>query len=69
MLLTRRTVVGDSKSTHEIARIFESVYNIKPSMQTLGSLEDLYKHMHETRAKDPSAVMSYMPMLVQPIHS
>ena len=62
MLLTDQTVVGDRKSTREIARIFESVYDIKPSMENLGSLEDLYTHMHETRAKDPSVVMSYMPM-------
>lgn len=55
-------VVGDRKSTREIAQIFESVYHVKPALESLGSLEDLYKHMHEVWDKDPAAAMSYMPM-------
>ncbi|KAF2789278.1 NAD(P)-binding protein [Melanomma pulvis-pyrius CBS 109.77] len=54
--------VGDRKSTREIAQIFESVYHVKPALESRGSLEDLYKRMHEVRDEDPAAAINYMPM-------
>jgi len=55
-------VLGDRKTIGEIADVFQSVYQIKPEVESLGSLADLYKQMHEIREKNPSAFFSYIPL-------
>ncbi|KIX07842.1 uncharacterized protein Z518_02496 [Rhinocladiella mackenziei CBS 650.93] len=53
-------LVGGRASTKEIAVSFEKVYGIKPIIECLGSLEELYVKMHQQREKEPQNLYSYM---------
>ncbi|KAI5922442.1 hypothetical protein F4810DRAFT_711556 [Camillea tinctor] len=53
--------LGDSKTVKEIAAYYEKVYDIKPTLQHLGSLDELKTRMHALRAEKPAEVLSYMP--------
>jgi len=44
----------------DIAADFKTVYNEEPRLEQLGTLEDLYKLMHETRARDPGNFMAWL---------
>ncbi|KAI8965324.1 nmrA-like family protein [Daldinia sp. FL1419] len=57
--------VGGSSSIREIAESFEKVYGIKPKLERQGSVDDLYKHMHELRKSNPQNVFSYMFLFFQ----
>lgn len=57
-----KLVVGGRATFREIAKSFEKVYGVKPKLKCLGSLEDLYNHMHELRAKEPQNFMAYIFM-------
>ncbi|KAK1149586.1 hypothetical protein N8T08_005135 [Aspergillus melleus] len=54
--------LGGRATIKEIAVSFEKVYGIKPSLESRGSLEDLYKTMHEKREKNPMDIYSYMSL-------
>lgn len=56
------TVLGDRKSTIEIAEIFEKVYGVKPQLKRAGSLDELYKNMQQIYQKDPGNVYAYLPL-------
>jgi len=45
----------------EIADLFSKVYNTQVTLKNLGSLEELYKDMHEVLAKDPANIFAWMP--------
>lgn len=47
------TVRGDRKSIHQIADVINTVYGFKPEVETLGSLDELYKRMHALRKEYP----------------
>ncbi|CAM1501353.1 Fc.00g105150.m01.CDS01 [Cosmosporella sp. VM-42] len=51
---------GDQISIKEIAKEFQAVYNQEPGLLRLGSLEDLYTLMHETRDKDPADFKAWL---------
>ncbi|OTB12158.1 hypothetical protein K445DRAFT_306323 [Daldinia sp. EC12] len=52
--------VGGRATIREIAESFEKVYGVKPNLESQGSVDDLYKHMHELRQKNPQNVFSYL---------
>ncbi|KAF7515008.1 hypothetical protein G7054_g14817 [Neopestalotiopsis clavispora] len=54
--------LGDRKTITEIASTFEKVYGSKPTLQRLGSLEDLKTRMHKMRAENPADIYSYMSL-------
>ncbi|KAI0830392.1 nmrA-like family protein [Hypoxylon sp. FL0890] len=58
-------LVGGRATTREIARSFENVYGVKPKLECQGSLDDLFRHMHELRKKDPQNVFAYMFLFFQ----
>lgn len=45
-------VLGDRKSTFEIAEDMKAVYGIKPKLERLGSLEDVYKQRNAGGQQD-----------------
>lgn len=57
-------VLGGRATMKEIAASFEKVYGIKPTLESHGSLNDLYKLMHEKREKEPANVYGYMSLYV-----
>ncbi|CAG7933954.1 unnamed protein product [Penicillium olsonii] len=54
--------LGGRATIREIAQSFEKVYGIKPSLESRGSLDDLYKLMHQMRDESPSNIYGYMSM-------
>ncbi|KAJ4299352.1 hypothetical protein N0V90_004597 [Kalmusia sp. IMI 367209] len=58
-------LVGGRATFREIAESFERVYGVKPKLERLGSLEDLYDRMHELRAKEPQNFMAYIFLFFQ----
>ncbi|KAE8336271.1 hypothetical protein BDV24DRAFT_155310 [Aspergillus arachidicola] len=54
--------LGGRATIREIAQSYEKVYGAKASLKRLGSLDDLYKFMHEKRAQNPADIYSYMPL-------
>ncbi|KAI9929716.1 hypothetical protein ASPWEDRAFT_41070 [Aspergillus wentii DTO 134E9] len=54
--------LGGRSTIHEIATSFAKVYGIKPTMERLGSLDDLYKHMHQLREQSPENIYAYMSL-------
>ncbi|KAI2780439.1 nmrA-like family protein [Daldinia loculata] len=57
--------VGGRATIREIAESFEKVYGVKPKLENHGSLDDLFKHMHSLREKDPQNIFSYMFLFYQ----
>lgn len=51
---------GDSKTIKEMAGIFESVYGVKFTIETLDSLEDLHKKMLLARETTPEDIGSWL---------
>ncbi|KAJ5518848.1 Short-chain dehydrogenase/reductase SDR [Penicillium expansum] len=54
--------LGDRKSILEIAATFENQYKVKPQLNRLGSLEELYTYMQQVRDNDPSNFMAWIPL-------
>ncbi|KAL5355540.1 hypothetical protein BJX96DRAFT_170765 [Aspergillus floccosus] len=54
-------VVGRA-TLQEIAKSYEKVYGVPVTLEKRGSLEDLYKTMHDLRAKNSQEIYSYMPL-------
>ncbi|KAL4887849.1 nmrA-like family protein [Aspergillus ambiguus] len=57
--------IGDCKSTMQIAEIFEEVYGGTLKLNQLGSLDDLYKHMHQRKDENPQDYFRYLPLFFQ----
>lgn len=62
LIILSEAVLGDRKNIKQIAAAFETQYGTKPSLNRLGSLEDLYTHMHQVRNNDPSNFMAWFPL-------
>ncbi|KAL7622412.1 hypothetical protein AAE478_007917 [Parahypoxylon ruwenzoriense] len=58
-------VVGGRASYREIAASFEKVYGVKLKLKRLGSLDDLFKHMHELRKTQPQNLFGYLFLFYQ----
>ncbi|OOF93251.1 hypothetical protein ASPCADRAFT_508996 [Aspergillus carbonarius ITEM 5010] len=54
--------VGGRASIRDIARSFEKVYGVTPTLEKRGSLDELYKHMHSLRSENPQNVYGYMAL-------
>ncbi|OKL63972.1 hypothetical protein UA08_00803 [Talaromyces atroroseus] len=54
--------LGGRATIHEIAASFEKIYGIKPTLQSHGSLDALYKIMYEKREKNPADIYGYMSL-------
>lgn len=50
--------LGDRKNIQQIAAAFEKQYGVKPSLNRLGSLDELYTHIHQVRSEEPSKFMA-----------
>lgn len=59
---TNEAVLGDRKNIQQIAASFKKQYGVKPSLNRLGSLEELYTHMHRVRSEEPSKFMAWIPL-------
>lgn len=59
------TVVGDRKSVKELAQLYERQYEIKPDVQRLGSLDDLYVKVQATFKSQPKNHFAWMGMFYQ----
>ncbi len=46
----------------EIAADFKAIYNQEPKLERLGSLQDLYKVMHETKDRSPGNVWAWLAL-------
>lgn len=58
------SVVGGRATIQEIAKSYEKVYSTPVTLEKRGSLEDLYKTMHDKRMKSPQDIYSYMSLYV-----
>ncbi|KAL4744759.1 hypothetical protein BDW72DRAFT_208760 [Aspergillus terricola var. indicus] len=56
------SVVGGRAIIKEIAQSYEKVYGVPVTLEKRGSLDDLYKTMHDLRGKTPQDVYSYMSL-------
>ncbi|KAL4765778.1 NmrA-like family protein [Aspergillus foveolatus] len=54
--------VGGRATIKEIARPYEKVYGVPVMLERRGSLDDLYKTMHDLREKNAQDVYSYMSL-------
>ncbi|KAI1656400.1 nmrA-like family protein [Daldinia decipiens] len=57
--------VGGRATVCEIAESFEKAYGVKPKLESHGSVDDLFKHMHGLREKTPQNIYSYMFLFFQ----
>ncbi|KAI0846395.1 nmrA-like family protein [Daldinia vernicosa] len=57
--------IGGRATIREIAESFEKVYGVKPKLESHGSVDGLFKKMHELRKNDPQNVFSYMFLFYQ----
>ncbi|GKZ81758.1 hypothetical protein AnigIFM56816_006280 [Aspergillus niger] len=55
-------VGGRATSIQEIAKSYEKVYGTPVTLEKRGSLQDLYKTMHDKRMKSPQDIYSYMSL-------
>lgn len=63
-ILIRNLVLGVRANLRELARTFEKVYGKSVTLERHGSRDELYKHMHDLRSKNPQDIFSYMPLYV-----
>ncbi|OGM42488.1 NmrA-like family protein [Aspergillus bombycis] len=52
--------LGGRATIREIAQSYEKVYGVRANLERLGSLDDLYKFMHEKQAQNPADIYGYM---------
>ena len=64
MSLVIGSVVGGRATIQEIAKSYEKVYGAPVTLEKRGSLEDLYKTMHDKRMQSPQDIYSYMSLYV-----
>lgn len=55
-------VLGDRKTTRQIADEFAEIYGKQPKLEQRGSLEDLYRTMNSIFKKDPSNIYAYLAL-------
>ena len=55
-------VLGGAASVKDLAKIYEEVHGIKPKLESLGSLDDLYRKMTALRSQYPTNPYKYMFM-------
>ncbi|KAF3926066.1 hypothetical protein ABW20_dc0109394 [Dactylellina cionopaga] len=58
-------LVGDALTFRQITESFEKIYGVKPKLENLGSLEELYTKMHELRNTQPQNLFSYLFLFYQ----
>lgn len=58
-------VLGDRKSVKELAQLYEKQYEIKPTVQGLGSLDDLFTKMQAAFKSEPKNPFAWMGMFYQ----
>jgi len=46
----------------EIAAVFKEVYGKEPSIKRMGSLEDLYRTMHQVKQRNPGNMWAWLGM-------
>lgn len=63
--LTIYLVLGDRKSSGQIAEAIRSVQGIQAQVASFGSLDTLYKQMHELKQQHPENPFIYMAMFYQ----
>ncbi|KAJ5568361.1 nmrA-like family protein [Penicillium hetheringtonii] len=61
----RQYFLGDRRNIQEIAQNFADIYEKKPQLERLGSLDDLYNKMQATFQNDPSNIVAYIAMFYQ----
>jgi hypothetical protein len=61
-------VVGGRSTFFDIVELFKEIYGIEPKLNNLGSLDDLFKHMHQVRERDPQNWLSYVFLSVSSFH-
>lgn len=49
-------------NVQKLARSFETIYRVEPTLDSRDFLEDLYKMMHELRKRNPADINDYMSM-------
>ncbi|KAL2802584.1 nmrA-like family protein [Aspergillus granulosus] len=54
--------VGGRSTIREIAKAYEETYGVPAKLERRGSLDDLYRTMHDLRAKSPQDIYSYMSL-------
>ncbi|PYH85822.1 NmrA-like family protein [Aspergillus uvarum CBS 121591] len=54
--------LGGRATIREIAQSYEKVYGAKANLERLGSLDELYKTMHQKRAENPADIYGYMSL-------
>ncbi|KAF9638036.1 hypothetical protein BFW01_g8933 [Lasiodiplodia theobromae] len=57
--------LGDRKSNRQIADAIRSVRGVQAQVETLGTLDSLYKRMHELKQQYPENPFKYMAMFYQ----
>ncbi|KAK4194479.1 hypothetical protein QBC40DRAFT_311416 [Triangularia verruculosa] len=55
-----KTFLGDRKSTKQLAVEFEEVYGVTPTLECLGTVEELQAKMEATRAKEPQNIFAWL---------
>lgn len=58
-------VLGDTKSPKELAKTYEEVYGVVPTVECQGSLDDLEKKMRQAFQKEPGNVFAWMGLHYQ----
>ncbi|KAI1374412.1 nmrA-like family protein [Hypoxylon crocopeplum] len=58
-------LVGGRATFREIAESFGKVYGVKPKLECQGSLDDLFKRMHELRKTNPQNFFAYLFLFFQ----
>ena len=61
-------VLGDRKTIHQISKSFEQAYGKKLQLNRLGSLEELFNHMQQFRAKEPENIYSWLAQYALPTY-
>lgn len=63
------SVLGDRKSTKQLAAEFEEVYGVAPRLDCLGTVEELQTKMEATREKEPQNIFAWLAEYVFCRHS
>lgn len=62
LLFDSLLVLGDRKTTRQVADEFAEVYGKKAKLERKGSLDDLYNTMQAALKKDPSDIYSFLAL-------
>ncbi|KAM0417024.1 hypothetical protein ACHAPT_012990 [Fusarium lateritium] len=59
-----QSFLGDRRTTRQIIQDFEEVYNVKPKVNWLGTLDELKTKMKAEQAQNPQDYMSWLPLTI-----